>query len=96
MTFFRTDLRMGVLLLLGVATAQAAPDIPAVDTFEPIVTFAIFPSQKPGGTADEALATGRVRPSYFPMAKGPTSPGASRSCFPISKTLTGSVVTTAS
>ena len=74
-------LKMIVLCGMLALSAGAAAN-PAVKEFDPIVTFSIFPPLKPSGTADDALATGHVTPSYFPMAKPAHKPWRIAFLFP--------------
>ena len=66
----------GVLLTVGVA----ADPMPA--NFDPIAAYSIFPPLKPNGTADDALATGRVKLGAFKMAERATKPWRIAFIFP--------------
>lgn len=70
-----------VLCCVAVLSAHALGDT-AVKGFEPIITYSIFPPLKANGTADDALATGRVKRGYFPMAAPASKPWRIAFLFP--------------
>ena len=56
--------------------------VPASGTFEPIPVFSIYPPVKPGGTADEALASGRVVDDRYAMTARASKPWRIAFLFP--------------
>ncbi|SMC23710.1 protein TorT [Andreprevotia lacus DSM 23236] len=71
-------------VLAGLVSASpcAAQPIPAVQSYDRIVGFSIYPPLKPNGTADDALNTGQVKPSYFGMAERASKPWRIAFLFP--------------
>lgn len=65
---------MAMMAALGGAllSPAIAAGNPAAWDADPVATYSIFPPLKPGGTADDAWATGRVVRGYFNM-KAPAS-----------------------
>lgn len=68
---FSRQIILSILLLSGAVTAPALADTawtPADDKFDPIPVYSIYPPIKRQGSADEALASGRVVNDHYAMA----------------------------
>lgn len=70
-------LALGTVSLSGVAQTASAPIV-----FKPIPVYSIFPPLKPNGSADDALASGRVVPGYYTMAEPASRPWRIAFLFP--------------
>lgn len=73
------------MAILGASSVPAlAGNSPALigGQFEPIPAYFIFPPLKPNGSADDALATGRVVESQYPMAAPASRPWRIAFLFP--------------
>lgn len=64
------------------ASADAILSPLAVDKFDPIPVHSIYPPVKPQGSADEALASGRVLNGHYPMAARASKPWRIAFLFP--------------
>jgi protein TorT len=64
---------------LAMANESSAP---ADANSSSVVVYSIFPPLKPQGSADDALATGRVEPGYFSLTKPSTKPWRVAYLFP--------------
>ena len=73
--FFRQILSCLVLVCTAVGFASA-------DSFEPIPVYAIYPPVKPNGSADDALASGRVVNDSYVMAAHASKPWRIAFLFP--------------
>jgi protein TorT len=71
---------LGTLALCGLAAATQ-PAAPAVK-FAPVPVQSIFPPLQPKGTADDALASGRVVAGQYPMAARASKPWRIAFLFP--------------
>lgn len=69
------------VLLLGAAATASADTVPA-GGFDPIPVYTIYPPLKPHGSADDALATGRVVDETYPMAAHASKPWRIAFLFP--------------
>lgn len=76
---------IGLLCMLsvsiGAAWAQSRPPLTPAG-FDPIAVFAIYPPLKSNGSADDALASGRVRNERYPMAARASKPWRIAFLFP--------------
>jgi len=66
---------------MGAAWAQSRPPLTPAG-FDPIAVFAIYPPLKSHGSADDALASGRVRNERYPMAARASKPWRIAFLFP--------------
>ncbi len=64
------------------ALPTAALTSPGKEAYDPIGTYSIFAPLKPNGTADDALATGNVKPGYFHPAERARKPWRIAFLFP--------------
>lgn len=72
-----------LLLALQAGNATAGPQAPVpVGTFDPIPVYSIYPPLKPQGTADEALASGRVVTGSYAMTARASKPWRIAYLFP--------------
>lgn len=78
---WRLMLAAKLLGLAGVAAAQTPAAVPDA-RFDPIAVNAIYPPLKRQGTADEALASGRVVSSHYAMAAPASKPWRIAFLFP--------------
>ena len=75
---------VGALLFCALAVRALADTAPApvAGSFEPIPVFSIYPPVKPEGTADEALASGRVVDDRYAMTDRASKPWRIAFLFP--------------
>lgn len=77
---------MAVAMLLSALPAGSAmagpPAVAPVGTFDPIPVFSIYPPLMPQGTADQALASGKVAGGNFAMAPRASKPWRIAYLFP--------------
>ena len=75
---------VGALLFCALAVRASADTAPApiAGSFEPIPVFSIYPPVKPEGTADEALASGRVVDDRYAMTDRASKPWRIAFLFP--------------
>jgi len=79
----RFSLRIALcVFLLGVSAIASADTAQAAGGFEPIPVYSIHPPLKPHGSADDALATGRVVDETYPMAEPASKPWRIAFLFP--------------
>ena len=72
-----------VLVCLGQGAAFADQPAPPLGAgYAPIPVYAVYPPLKPGGSADDALASGQVRDERFVMAAPATRPWRIAFLFP--------------
>lgn len=76
---FLLHILLSVFLLNAWASADTAQ---AAGGFEPIPVYSIYPPLKPHGSADDALATGRVVDETYPMAERAGKPWRIAFLFP--------------
>ena len=72
-------------LVLGAPTLSLAADAvlkPEVDKFDPVPIYSIYPPLKRQGSADEALASGRVANDHYAMAARASKPWRIAYLFP--------------
>ncbi len=77
----RLMLAATLLKMAGFAEAQT-PAVLAESRFDPIAVYSIYPPLKRHGTADEALATGRVVSGHYAMATPASKPWRIAFLFP--------------
>jgi len=71
------------VLIISAGAVLAEPKPPLAPTrFAPIPVFAIYPPLKPNGSADDALASGRVHHEQYPMAAPASKPWRIAFLFP--------------
>lgn len=73
---------MAYVFLLGISATASADRAQAAGGFEPIPVYSIYPPLKPHGSADDALATGRVVEETYPMAERAGKPWRIAFLFP--------------
>ena len=75
---------IGAFLFCALTVRASAHTIPApaAGTFDPIPVFSIYPPVKPGGTADEALTSGRVVDDRYAMTDKASKPWRIAFLFP--------------
>lgn len=80
----RTLATLAAIALSLLVSRAAAGEPPASfsDRFDPIPVYSIYPPLKPQGTADEALASGRVVSGHFTMAEPARRPWRIAYLFP--------------
>ena len=74
----------GAVLFCALAVRASADtaSVPAAGSFEPIPVFSIYPPVKSGGTADEALTSGRVVDDRYAMTDRASKPWRIAFLFP--------------
>ncbi len=73
---------MCFLIFCAMSASAETSKTAASDSYAPIPVYTIYPPLKPHGSADDALATGQVVDSHYPMAAPASKPWHMAFLFP--------------